>query len=97
MKFVFSKIRVFAFAQNDFKNRALCTLPWRDVDDSIGICRFLLFSEKGYFHETRTDGGKSMKLYKTPHYDITVNSAKFLEDSVIFDGDMTSSIFDVTS
>ena len=41
----------FAFAQNNFQNHAFCSLPWRDVDDSIGICRFLLFSEKGYFHE----------------------------------------------
>ena len=38
-----------------------------------------------------------MKLYKTHHYDITVNSAKFGEDSIIFDGDMRSSNFDVTS
>ena len=43
------------------------------------------------------DERKSMKFYKSDRSDIILKSAKFGDDSVIFDGDMTSSFFDVTS
>ena len=38
-----------------------------------------------------------MKLSKSDRSDIILKSEKFGDDSVIFDGDMTSSLFDVTS
>ena len=44
-----------------------------------------------HFHISRTDERKSMKLYKSDHSDMILKSAKFEDDSVIFDGDMTSS------
>ena len=38
-----------------------------------------------------------MQLYKNDRHDIILQSTKFEEDPVIFDGDMTSSFFDFTS
>ena len=38
-----------------------------------------------------------MKLYKNDRYGIVIKSTKFEDDHVIFDVDMTSSFFDVTS
>ena len=39
------------------------------------------------------DERKLMKLYKSDRSDIILTSAKFGDDSVIFDGDMTSQFF----
>ena len=62
--FTHSKTRVLAFTQSNFQNYALCTLPWKDVDDNTGIRHFSHFEEKGYFSEITMDGRKPMKLYK---------------------------------
>ena len=62
---------------NHLKNHSKFKFLDRSKSHFYNICQFLLFSEKGYFYETKKDGQKSMKLYKTHHYDTIVNSVKF--------------------
>ena len=86
--FVCSKIRVLSFAPNNFQKHVVRIFfrkrrQWRHW--------YLPFWERVHFHISRTDEQKSMKLYKSDRSDMMLKSAKFGDDSAIFDGDMTSS------
>ena len=50
-----------------------------------------------FFYILRTDKRKSIKMYKSDCSDMILKSVKFGDDSIIFDGDIKSSFFDVTS